>query len=238
MKEPLQEKREFYRRPDIADSYDEQRFGGASGKRVNQRELEIVLGMLPRAGRILDLACGTGRLTGALAEIQSEASPQTPGSRVIALDTSQAMAEKAASSGAPTVVGDAFHTPFANGSFAAVATLRFAFHCPDLRLLFDEMLRLVEPGGTLVLDTYSWSPRSAFALSSGRWGGRVYLHPRNEVAALATHLGLHVDRVEPCFLFSPYLYRLAPLPLERVFEALEGHVPPSWLCRVFWKLRR
>ena len=223
----MQEKREFYRRSDVSDSYDEQRFGGASGRRVSQRELEIVLGMLPTEGRVLDLACGTGRLTRALVHR----------GRVTGLDASPAMAEKAASSGAPIVVGDAFQTPFGNGSFAAVATVRFAFHWPNLRPLLEEMRRLVKPGGTLVLDTYSWSPRSALALASGRWGGRVYLHPRNEVAALATHLGLHVDRVEPCFLFSPYLYRLAPLPLERAFEALEERVPPSWLCRVFWKLR-
>jgi SAM-dependent methyltransferase len=227
MRRRLQEKREFYRRSDVADSYDEQRFGGASGQRVNQRELDIVLEMLPTNAHVLDLACGTGRLTRALMDH----------GRVTALDASPAMAEKTASLGAATVVGDAFQTPFADHTFDAVAAVRFAFHFADLGPLLSEMSRLVVPGGILILDTYSWSPRSALALGSNRWGGKVHPHGRNEVAALATHLGLHVDRVEPCFLFSPYLYRLAPLPLERAFEALEERVPPSWLCRVFWKLR-
>lgn len=228
MSKLLQEKRDFYRRPEVSDSYDQQRFGGASGARVNERELEIALRMLPPTGRILDLACGTGRLAQALLG---------QGWEVTGLDSSLAMAEKTAASGAPTVVGDAFGTPFSDQTFAAVASIRFAFHFADLEPLLAEMHRLVEPGGTLVFDTYSWSPRSAFALASDRWGGRVHLHSRNEVAALATHLGLHVDRVEPCFLFSPYLYRLVPLPIEHVFEAVEDRVPASWLCRVFWKLK-
>ncbi len=225
----MREKREFYRRPEISDSYDEQRFGGASGNRVNEREMQIVLRLLPQHGRVLDLAAGTGRLTRALL---------AKGQEVTALDASPAMAQKVRQSGAPTVVGDAFQTPFPDGAFSAVATVRFAFHCPDLAPLLSEMRRLVRPGGTIVFDTYSWSPRAAIALGAGRWGGRVHLHPRDEVAAIATHLGLHIDHLEPCFLFSPYLYRLAPLPLERAFEALESHVPASWLCRVFWKLTR
>jgi hypothetical protein len=98
------------------------------------------------------------------------------------------------------------------------------------------MQRVVAPGGSVIFDTYSWSPRAALALGARRWGGRVHLHSRREVAAIASRLGLRVEHVEPCFLFSPYLYRLAPLPLERAFEALEPHVPRSWLCRVFWKL--
>jgi hypothetical protein len=52
----------------------------------------------------------------------------------------------------------------------------------------------------------------------------------------AAAAGLHIEQIEPCFLFSPYVYRLVPLPVERTFESLERVVPPSWLCRIFWKL--
>jgi SAM-dependent methyltransferase len=225
----LQEKREFYRRSDVSAAYDEQRFGGLSGARVNEREISTVLDLLPAEGNILDLACGTGRLTRAL---------KAAGRSVVGLDASPAMAELAAATGAPTVIGDGFQTPFQTGGFQTVASIRFAFHCPNLEPLLAEMQRLARPGGSLVFDTYSWSPRAAWAIGSAKWGSRVYVHSRAEVAAQATRLGLHIDRVEPCFLFSPYLYRLAPLPLERAFEALERRVPASWLCRVFWKLTR
>lgn len=229
MNELLQDKREFYRRPEVSAAYDDQRFGGASGARVNQRELDMVLSMLPTTNPVLDLACGTGRLTRAL---------QDRGQAVIGLDASPAMCQRAAAAGATVVIGDSFQAPFAESMFAGVVSLRFAFHFAELEPLLREMRRVVEPGGTLVFDTYSWSPRAAFAFGRSSWGGRVHLHSRNEVAALATHLSLRVDEVRSCFLFSPYLYRLAPLPLERLFEALEPRVPRSWLCRVFWKLTR
>ena len=227
MKRSSLDKRSFYSQPEISDTYDEQRFGGASGARVNQREIDIVLRMLPPIGRVLDLACGTGRVTFAVAQ---------RGQPVVALDYSSPMAQKVAAAGIPTVVADGFATPFATASFDAVISIRFGFHWPDLRPLLAEMRRVTVPGGTLVLDTYSWTPRAALALGSARWGGKVHLHSRQEVSLLAAAEGLRVVDIHPCFLFSPYLYRLAPLPMERMLEKIETAVPRSWLCRVFWKL--
>jgi SAM-dependent methyltransferase len=221
------DKRTFYSQPEISDAYDQQRFGGASGARVNAREIEIVLSMLPETGQVLDLACGTGRLSRAI---------RARGQRVFGIDYSRPMVEKSVAAGIPTAVGDAFATPFSAEAFDAIVSLRFAFHWADLAALLREMRRLVAPGGVLVFDTYTWSPRSMLALGRQRWGERVFLHDRNEVLRIAADLDLRVTQSVPCFLFSPYLYRLAPLPLERVFESMERRVPQSWLCRVFWKL--
>lgn len=223
------EKRSFYSRPEISEAYDRQRFGGPSGARVNERELALALDMLPPSGRVLDLACGTGRVSRAVA---------ARGQLVVGVDYSPPMAARTGAFGVPTVVGDAFSAPFPPECFESVVSLRFAFHYPNLHGLLAEMRRLARPGGTLVFDTYSWTPRSIVALGARAWGGRVYVHSRPEVAREATALGLRIERIEPCFLFSPYLYRLAPLPLERLFEVVESRIPSSWLCRVFWKLTR
>jgi SAM-dependent methyltransferase len=222
------DKRTFYSQATVSDAYDQLRFGGASGARVNEREIALALDLVPREGRVLDLACGTGRLSRAIAD---------RGQRVIGVDYSGPMAAKTAALGVPTVVGDGFGTPFQSGSFQAVVSMRFAFHYAELRPLLAEMRRLAVPHGAVVFDTYSWSPRAAIALGSGRWGGRVHIHSRRSVRETADRLGLHVQRSSPCFLFSPYLYRLLPLGLERRMESLESHVPPSWLCRTFWQLQ-
>ena len=221
------DKRTFYSQPEISDAYDQQRFGGASGARVNAREIEIVLSMLPGTGQVLDLACGTGRLSRAI---------QARGQRVVGIDYSRPMVEKSVASGISSAVGDAFATPFCDETFNAIVSLRFAFHWADLAALLGEMRRLVTPGGALVFDTYTWSPRSLLALRRRRWGERVFLHDRQEVRRMAAGLDLRVVQSVPCFLFSPYLYRLAPLRVEQAFESMERHVPSSWLCRVFWKL--
>jgi SAM-dependent methyltransferase len=221
------DKRSFYSQRDVADAYDEQRFGGASGARVSAREIGIVLGMLPPGGPVLDLACGTGRLARAIAQ---------RGEKVIGLDFSPLMAQKTGELGIPTVIGDAFSTPFASGSFASVVSLRFAFHWADIAPLLQEMRRLAAPGGAVVFDTYTWSPRSVAPVGAKQWGGVVHPHSPREVAEVAVRAGLRVLRMEPCFLFSPYLYRLAPVPLQRAFESIERRVPQGLLCRVFWKL--
>ena len=87
-------KRRFYGKRDVARDYDRQRFGGASGARVNQRELALVESQLPPGGRVLDLACGTGRLTRRLAAL---------GYQVVAADSSIAMVqETTAERGSPS----------------------------------------------------------------------------------------------------------------------------------------
>ena len=57
---------EFYREERVAGGYVAQRYAGRAGRRVESRELAIVTGLLPDGGRVLDVACGTGRLGAAL----------------------------------------------------------------------------------------------------------------------------------------------------------------------------
>jgi SAM-dependent methyltransferase len=223
------DKRTFYRQADVVETYDRQRFGGASGERVSRREIELALDMLPLDGRVVDLACGTGRVAEAL---------RARGQMAVGVDFSPGMVMRAAAGGVPSTIGDAFATPFADEAFDSVVSLRFAFHHPDLAALLNEMRRVTRPGGALVFDTYSWSPRAAVPLGARAWGSKVHLHSRADVAREAARARLRITRIEPCFLFSPYLYRLAPLPLEQAFERLERHVPRSWLCRTFWGLVR
>ena len=123
------------------------------------------------------------------------------------------------------------------GAFDGIVSIRFAFHWADLQSILAEMARLGRPGASLVFDTYTWTPRAALALGNHAWGGKVHLHSPREVPTLAQELGLTVAQAYPCFLFSPYLYRLAPLPLEQTFERIERRIPRGWLCRVFWHLR-
>jgi SAM-dependent methyltransferase len=223
------DKRTFYRQTEVVATYDRQRFGGASGERVSRREIELALDMLPIDGRVVDLACGTGRVAEAL---------RARGQAAVGVDFSPGMATRATAAGVPSAIADAFTTPFGDEAFDSAVSLRFAFHYQDLAPLLNEMRRVTRPGGLLVFDTYSWSPRAAVPLGSRAWGSKVHLHSRADVAQEAARARLRITRIEPCFLFSPYLYRLAPFRLEQAFERLERYVPSSWLCRTFWGLVR
>ncbi|MCP3920748.1 MAG: class I SAM-dependent methyltransferase [bacterium] len=103
-------------------------------------------------GRVLDLCCGFGRHTLALAE---------EGFDVFGLDLSADLLESAAElSGAERLRGrlvraDAMRVPFADASFDGIVNLFSSFgyfgEAGDLRVL-DEIARLVRSGGRVVLD--------------------------------------------------------------------------------------
>lgn len=110
------------------------------GRRVLER-------LAPRRGeRILDLGCGTGRLT-------TEAAAQVPGLRLIGLDVSQAMLSEARATTAGVVSyvrASGLALPFAPASFDAVFSAATFHWIPDHRTLFAEIHAVLEPGGRLV----------------------------------------------------------------------------------------
>jgi trans-aconitate 2-methyltransferase len=108
--------------------------------------LKVLERLRPRDGeRILDIGCGTGRLTLALAE-------NAPGATVIATDVSPAMvreARKALGGRVPVVHANGVCLPFRPGFDAVFSTATFHWIHDHVRL-FAEIQRVLQPGGRLV----------------------------------------------------------------------------------------
>lgn len=108
----------------------------------------------PGPGRdLLDVACGTGDLTGMLYRRSVRATFPAP--RVIGLDASEAMLavarRKFARLPVRWLVGDALALPFAEASFDAV-TIAFGLrNVQDTPAALAEMTRVLRPGGRLVV---------------------------------------------------------------------------------------
>ena len=94
--------------------------------------------LLP-AGRVLDLGCGIGHSFALLAPRES-----------VGVDHS---AEALAGQDRPTVVADMRELPFSDGSFASVLAVQSIEHVPDPERVLDEVVRVLEPGGTAILVT-------------------------------------------------------------------------------------
>jgi len=100
-------------------------------------------------GIVLDVACGPGIVTAALAEKARE---------VVALDVTPEMLSQArqrcAKTGLKNVTfreGSATDLPFADGSFDGVVTRLSIHHFQEPRRAFDEMFRVLRPDGALVV---------------------------------------------------------------------------------------
>ena len=117
-------------------------------------------------GAILDVACGTGALTRALAQRVGA------GGRVVGLDFSPGMLDGARRR-SPRITwteGDALALPFADGEFNA-ATIAFGLrNLADPTLGLAEMARVVGPGGRMVVLEFLRPPAGLV----GR-GYRLYL---------------------------------------------------------------
>lgn len=100
-------------------------------------------------GRLLDLACGPGIVTAALAEGAAD---------VVAFDATPEMLNKArercGKAGLSNVTfeqGDAAALPFADGSFDGVVTRLAIHHFAEPGRVIGEMYRVLKPGGRMVV---------------------------------------------------------------------------------------
>ncbi len=123
-----------------ADSYDQDRFGTAFGRYLQDREVAQFLSMLDGlSGRTLDLGCGTGKLSIALLQRRRA---------VISADLSREMLRvldsKARAAGVRPirVVCDAHNLPFRDGAFECVVSSRMLMHVADWRRALLEACRV------------------------------------------------------------------------------------------------
>ena len=111
------------------------RFGGALGKAAH--------------GRLIDIACGPGVVTAALAPNAAA---------VVAFDATDEMLAKAkarcAKAGLDNVEfksGDAEHLPFADAQFDGAVTRAAVHHFAEPQNAINEMFRVLRPGGIAVI---------------------------------------------------------------------------------------
>lgn len=129
-----------------------------------------------RGGRVLDLACGSGRYAGLLAEAGA--------ATVLALDRSRQMLRQVA--GAMPVQGSMIKLPFAGCTFDAVICGMAVGHASDLEAWMREVARVLRHRGALVYSDFH--PQAAGAghvrrFRDSQGGSHVVPHYRHTIAA-------------------------------------------------------
>jgi dolichol-phosphate mannosyltransferase len=105
-----------------------------------RRRYAIVLGMLGHADAVLDVGCGSSKIL--------EALPHAVG-----LDLNFKALRFRRQTNRLVVTGDARVLPFRDGEFGAVICSEMLEHVPFDARIFDELARVLRPGGVLVVGT-------------------------------------------------------------------------------------
>ncbi len=110
---------------------------------INRFEMRSMTGTDLTNQKVLDLACGDG--------IDAEYY-RTIGATVVGLDASQSLIDIAKTKypSVEFIQGFAENIPFENNSFDAVFTKYAIMTSPDMKQIFNEMFRVLKPGGLLV----------------------------------------------------------------------------------------
>jgi len=180
---------------------------------------EVARGLRLRPGQVvLDLACGTGDLTRSF---------WRAGARPVGVDLSFGMLRSARTL-APLVRADAEALPLATGSVEAVASAFALRNFVDLTKVFQEVARVLRPGGRLALLDASRPTNPLVAFGHRLWfehavpvlGGLLsdssayaylprslgYLPPPAELAAMVGAAGFVDVDVRPLLFGSVRLY--------------------------------
>jgi SAM-dependent methyltransferase len=172
-------------------------------------ELRLVLDLAgPLRGRaVLDVGCGDGTL--ALALLRAGAA------RVAGCDADPRMIMRArgqaagAGGAVDLAVGRAEALPFADGSFDVVTCITVLAFVPDPAGAIREMVRVLRPGGRLVIgDLGKWSFWAARRRIRGWFGAALWRAARfrtaGELAGMARGAGLAVTDVRGAIFFPPW----------------------------------
>jgi ubiquinone/menaquinone biosynthesis C-methylase UbiE len=170
----LEATRRYY--DEFAERYDDHRGGRVSGGYHDLVD-ELEMGFLERfaAGReVLEVGCGTGLLLERMRRFAATA---------VGVDLSPGMLERARARGLDVHHGSVTALPFGDASFDVVCSFKVLAHVREIHLAMSEMLRVLRPGGALVVEFYN--RRSLRALVK-RLGPARAISARTDESAILT----------------------------------------------------
>lgn len=169
----------------IAGNYDESRFANSYGRFIDAQERRVLNKLLPHDGtprQVLEMACGTGRLTNYATH---------------ALDASSKMMAIAQQKHKEVsfTLASATSTGFRDESFDAVFSFHLMMHLDNdtIAAIFREAKRILKPGGRFIFDIPSRKRRELLHHKPEGWHGATHLSTK-DVERMAHDAQLELKR--------------------------------------------
>ena len=157
---------------------------------------------------LLDCGCGTGPMISLLHEKDSS-------KHYVGLDLTPRMIEVAQNKnleGTEWIVGDCENLPFENESFDVIICTNSFHHYPNPQRFFDNVKRVLRPGGRLVLQDYTapapilWlMNHTEMPLANLIGHGDVRAYSLGQIKQFCDNCGLSVERLEAAKKFRMHL---------------------------------
>ncbi|HEV2229034.1 MAG TPA: class I SAM-dependent methyltransferase [Steroidobacteraceae bacterium] len=177
---------------------------GAITEAIEQHLILDLMGPVSGA-RVLDAGCGDGALVCALASRGAAVTGVDPDPAMLAAARTQA---ERAGLEVTFADGRVEQLPFADGSFDVVAAVTVLCFVPDAAAAMSEIVRVLRPGGCLVLGELGrWSlwaviRRVRSWLGAATWKAARF-RTAGELRTLAERAGLCVTRVRGAIFYPP-----------------------------------
>ncbi|MBI3955177.1 class I SAM-dependent methyltransferase, partial [Candidatus Gottesmanbacteria bacterium] len=222
---------EKYSQVDPVD-YEAQRFQTPAGELIDRIEKETVCKLLLNSGtdvgrklKILDVACGTGRLAFFLEDNLTNAD-------ITGIDINDNMLSRARKIGLSRSSrvkfrrADFYNLPYKNNHFDVVAGLRFSMHIPDLNQVFKELSRVLKAGGILIFDIFNKQSILRLKIPTENNNQPGYYYYQN-IISLANTFKLKFKGKKGIFLFGETIIR--QFPNQLMFLLMPLITPPFFL---------
>ncbi len=198
----------------VAAIYDHDRFGNTYGLFIDRQEKHILENLLQNKQQVLDLGCGTGRLSYLATHGVDISEPMLAIAR-------QKCPEKS------FVQASAFELPFEDARFDAVFSMHMVMHLEhnDLEQLLKEVHRVLKPSGQLIFDFPSQKRRNILNTRPKNW------HGANEYKIEDI-----IQQLQKAWVLS-YVCGILFLPIHRIPGRLRSifYLLDNLLCRSFLK---
>lgn len=204
-----------YQKKEVSDVFDKEREEFAYLRYKHKLEA----GILKRAiknlknPRVLDVACGTGRMLPVIFEANGEA-------EYFGLDTSDVMTtqlmkkakELGVSNKIKIIISDAAKIPAADNTFDMVFSYHLLWHLPirEQKKIIKEMLRVTKPGGLMVFDilnsNFVWEKIKG--LFGRKKTAEIYKTNIKEIRGLIGESKVEIDKLSDAIIKNSLLYTL------------------------------